>query len=119
MEASVLTLPGTALNNLVLLLERPSARLKDWKGLAEWVGFNARHICRIDAPHPGTSSTCMMLTAWDRSGRSSVKKLIIALKCLEREDCLSGLRDEPALKGACVRVWPLHYHLSGHFLLQM
>ena len=110
MEASVLSLPPKALDKLVLFLERPSARLRDWKGLAEWVGFNARHICRIDAPHSGTSSTCMMLTAWDRSGSSSVKKLIIALKCLEREDCLSGLREEPALKGAYayVRAWPLH-----------
>lgn len=96
---SVLTLPGATLNHLVLYLERDAPSGNDWKGLAGCVGFNATHITRIAASRSSQSATCTMLTTWDRSGRSSVEKLIIALRYEGREDCLRVLQREPHLKG--------------------
>lgn len=99
----MLSLPPGILKSLVFALESPSALQRDWHAVAEMIGFSTVHIRFIDAPHHG-SSTGMVFTAWDRSGKSSVKKLIVALRLVGRIDCLRILEDEfqPYLKGNCV-----------------
>ena len=97
---SVLSLPAATLNQMVLHLERHSALGKDWREFAAGVGFNAKHIARIEAPHTGSSSR-MVLYAWDKSGKSSVEKMVVALRYLGREDCLNVLKQDPSLKGRC------------------
>jgi hypothetical protein len=96
-ERSVLSLPQATLDKLVLDLERRHPRNKHWRGLAAEIGFTARHTAFIEDRNSGSSKTCMLMTAWDWSGRSSVNKLVIALFCLDRADCLRALQDDRSL----------------------
>ena len=96
MESSVLSLPTKTLRILVNALESSAPRGNDWRGLAEWLGFTSRQIQAIEAVR-GDSFTRRVLSAWDRSNESSVKKLIIALISMERIDCVKELE-----KGLCL-----------------
>ena len=93
MEGSVLSLPQAILGNLVQHLEPVSALGRDWKGLAGVIGFTARHTTYIEARGVGGySKTNTLLISWAQSGRSSVRKLVLALLCLGREDCIRVLQ---------------------------
>lgn len=96
-ERSVLTLPELVLNRLTQNLEIQSALCKDWKGLAGVVGYNGRHTAFIESLRCGSSKTCLLLTEWDCSGESSIRKLVLALYYLERIDCIRIL--QPKLPG--------------------
>ena len=102
-DMGVLSLPQATLNQLAQGLEINSARCNHWKGLAGVIGFNARHTLFLEYRDCLSSKTCLLLTAWDRSGRSTVKKLVIALFCLGREDCIRILQRVSTLSGVvCV-----------------
>ena len=90
MEVPVLSLPQAVLDQLVQHLEPQLALGKDWKGLAGVIGFNARHTAFIAARK--SDSTRTLLIAWGQSGRSTVEKLVLALLCLGREDCIRILQ---------------------------
>ena len=94
MAAGVLSLPSAVLNKLVQRLEISSPLGRDWKGLAAVLGFNSRHTLFIEERSSSRSRTSLLLSAWDRSGRSSVEKLVLALYCLPHEGCLRILRPE-------------------------
>lgn len=96
----MLSLRPQTLRALADSLEHRSPLYRDWRGLAECIGFSAKHIRRIEAPHQH-SSTRRVLDAWYRSGRSSVRKLIIALRYLNYIECTQILEKEPSLQGGC------------------
>lgn len=98
MDGSVLSLRPQTLRALTDSLEYRSPLRRDWRGLAECIGFSAKHIRRIEAPHQ-QSSTRMVLDAWHRSGKSSVRKLIIALRYINFIECTRILEKEPSLQG--------------------
>ena len=112
MDKPVFSLRERTLKEVVYALEGNSARGNDWRGFAECVGFASRHIRAIEPPHGG-SFTNRVLRAWDASGKSSVRKLIIALRCLERADCTRILESEPALKGE----WIIFIYLVKKIIL--
>ena len=95
------SLPQVVLDQLVQHLEPKSALGRDWKGLAGVIGFNARHTAFIEARK--SDSTRTLLIAWGQSGRSTVEKLVLALLCLEREDCIRILQS--SLPGVFLWVW--------------
>lgn len=94
----MLGLPAKTVRILVNLLESYSARGFDWRGLAECVGFTTTQIQAIETAH-GDSFTWRVFSAWDRSNKSSVKKLIIALILIERIDCVKELGKSLNLNG--------------------
>lgn len=97
MEGSVLSLPQAILGQLVQHLEIHLPLDNNWKRLAGVIGFNARHTAFIEARSSGFSKTSLLFMAWDRSGRSTVKKLVLALLCQGREDCIRILQTLPGL----------------------
>lgn len=98
LEGPVRDLSPRTFNQLACALEPPSPRGNDWEGVADFVGFPTAEIRAIQSQG---ACTIRVFTAWDDSGKSSVRKLIIALICLERVDCVRVLKEEPALKGGC------------------
>ena len=101
----VLSLPVNIIKAIVMRLEIPSILgRRDWKGLAELIGFNARHNEYVKALQTNNHKTSIVLNIWDRSGRSSVEKLIVALKYIDNIDCINILTHEPTLTGmyACL-----------------
>ena len=108
LEGPVRNLSPRTFNQLACALEPHSARGNDWEGLADFVGFPTQEILAIRSQG---ECTIRVFTAWDNSGRSSVRKLIIALICLERVDCVRVLEEEPALQGG--------FGTSGSFLFRV
>ena len=103
LEGCVSGLSRRTYNQVVCALEHTSPLSKHWAGLAEVLGFPTVEIQAIKQVH-GDSFTVRMLDTWERSGKSSVKKLIIALACLGRVDCVWILQEDSALQGTCAAV---------------
>ena len=84
---------------------------RDWRGLADLVGFSARHIRTIDQ-QPVMAKAMKVLEVWDQTGKSSLRKLILALNILGLVSSLDVLKDDRDVPGngalrlsaSCVRV---------------
>ena len=100
LEECVSGLSRRTYNKMVCVLEPSMPLDKHWAGLAGVLGFPTVEIQAIEQVH-GDSFTVRMLETWERSGKSSVKKLIIALACLDRVDCVRILQEDSALQGMC------------------
>ena len=84
---------------------------RDWRGFADLVGFSARHIRTIDQ-QPMMGKAMKVLEVWDQTGKSSLRKLILALNILGLVSSLDVLKEDRdvlgngalRLSGSCVRV---------------
>ena len=83
---------------------------RDWRGFADRVGFSARHIRTIDQ-QPVMAKAMKMLEVWDQTGKSSLRKLILALNILGLVSSLDVLKEDidilgngTLLSASCVRV---------------
>ena len=115
-RGGVLSLPGDTVRALVLRLETYSTLGRDWRGLAEWIGFKARHVQYVETLRTNNHKTSTVLHAWDKSGRSSVEKLAVALICLGNIDCLNVLKREPTLRGKSCALKSSCVKIAGFFL---
>ena len=94
-EPSILSIPSNALTKLVyaLTVESPLDPPRDWRGLAAYVGFPHRVISLIEQ-HRESSKAWHVFRLWERTGTSSLRKLLIALMELNLRECLDILRGE-------------------------
>ena len=82
-----------------LSLESPNPE-RDWRGFADRIGFSFRHIRTLEQ-HRQTGKAMRVLEIWDNSGKSSLRKLILALTHLSLISCLDVLKqDRVLLQGA-------------------
>ena len=66
---------------------------RDWRGFADFVGFSARHIRTIDQ-QPVMAKAIKVLEVWDQTGKSSLRKLILALNIIGCVSCLDVLKED-------------------------
>jgi len=86
---------------LELSIELPSPQ-RDWRGFADLIGFGSRHIRALEQ-QPREWKAMQVLEIWDRSGNSSLRKLILALIHLSLVSCLDILKEDRTLQqGACM-----------------
>ena len=100
LNLSVAHLPQDTLTALVYELTNANALGRDWRLLADYLGFNALHI-RLLEQHPEPAKAWLLFEAWERTGRNSIKNLIIALMQLRLRSSLDVLRASPVLRGWC------------------
>lgn len=84
---------------------------RDWRGFADLVGFSARHIRTIDQ-QVAMAKAMKVLEVWDQTGKSSLRKLILALNVLGLVSSLDVLKEDrdiqengALLSASCMRVY--------------
>lgn len=93
-----------------LSIENPNPA-RDWRGFADLVGFSARHIRTIDQ-QVAMGKASKVLDVWDQTGKSSLRKLILALDVLGLVSSLDVLKEDrdiqengALLSASCMRVY--------------
>lgn len=106
-EEPVTRLPQKTGRVLVYELTSRNARSRDWRGLACFIGFTSRHIQLIEE-NQKPEKAWLVFEAWDRTGKSSIRLLIIALKQLGYQSSLDILMDSEELRGSWLIVMRMH-----------
>ena len=95
----VTCLPRKAQVEVVYALTARNPLGRDYRGLCDYIGFTSSHIQLIEQ-HEKSCKAWLAFVAWAKTGKSSIRLLIIALKQLGYQSSLKILSDE--LQG----VWP-------------
>lgn len=83
---------------VVYALTARNALNRDWKGLCDYIGFTSNHIQLLEE-HKRSDKAWLAFKAWSRTGRSSLRLLVIALRQLGLESSLRALTDSEELRG--------------------
>ena len=84
-------LPQQTLQELVHELTDENTLQRDWRGLADVIGFTAQHIRQIEQ-HRQSAKAWVLFDVWAATQRSTVRKMVIALTALQQQYCLDILR---------------------------
>lgn len=89
-ERSVFSLSDATLKSLTYGLTLSS--LRDWRKLGGHVGFSAT-ILRLLEQHQRSDKAMLLLEVWEGTGRSSLRKLILALYQADIPGSVKVLKD--------------------------
>ena len=97
-EEPVTSLPGKTRVELVYALTAYNALGRDWRGLCDHIGFTSSHIQLLEQ-HEKSEKAWLALQAWTRTGKSSIRLLVIALKQLGYQNSLNIMTKSEELRG--------------------
>ena len=88
MEGPVTLLSQQTLQELVHELTDENALQRDWRGLADVIGFTAQHI-RLIEQHRQSGKAWLLFDVWTATKQSTVRKLVIALTALQHQSSVN------------------------------
>lgn len=111
------SLPPAGLHDLAMELSMLSERRRDWRGLADILGFKYRQICVMEQQRSFEDPTWQartVLQRWEeasqRRATATVRVLVYALTAVGLRSCLDILQEY--LSGRLK--WDTHRYVTGH-----
>ena len=82
-----------------------SLRRGDWRALADVLGFSERQIRFIQQDTRHVSKGRHLIYIWEDLGKSSLRKMIFALKEANMVESLRTIMEDPDLEGELLMLW--------------